>query len=183
MDKNTIRKIFLAKRKILKGKEVKAKSNIIQKKVFELSEIKKSKNLLLYLPINNEVETGLLIKDLKQKKKNVYLPAFFQKTYVIRKFTSFKDLEEGPFNILQPVNNLTIDVDQLDLAILPGVAFDKSGTRLGYGKGVYDQLLMNSKIFGVGLAFDFQVKDKLPRESHDIVLDMLISERNVYRFT
>ena len=177
MDKNSIRKIFLAKRKTLSIKYVEIKSEIIRKKVLEISLIKKCNSILLYLPVYNEVKTELLIKDFMKQKKDIYLPAFFNNEYQIRKFASFEDLETGPYGILQPVDKFSADAENIDLAILPGVAFDLKGTRLGYGKGVFDKLLSKSNAKLIGLAYTFQIVDRLPKEKHDLAMDFVVSEK------
>ena len=68
----------------------------------------------------------------------------------------------------------------MDVSIIPGVAFDKKGVRLGYGKGVFDRLLAKSQAFKIGLAYDFQIVDELPREKHDLVMDIVESEKKVF---
>ena len=65
----------------------------------------------------------------------------------------------------------------MEVAIIPGLAFGKNDTRLGYGKGVYDQLLANFKGLKIGLAYDFQIVDKLPKERHDLKMDMVLTEK------
>ena len=110
--------------------------------------------------------------------------------YVFAEFTNWQNLEEGPYGILQP--SLSSRHPELarpersrrvsgsiDVAIIPGVAFDKKGTRLGYGKGVFDRLLAKSKDFRIGLAYEFQIVDTLPKENHDLVMDMVVTENRL----
>jgi len=182
MDKKSLRRLFLEKRKSLSKKEVSQKSKIIRQKTLELPQIIPSKCILLYLPINNEVGTFDLIRHLQLVGKIIYLPAYSNENYDICEFVSFDNLKVGPYGILQPINNSTMDTGNIDMAILPGVAFDKSGTRLGYGKGVYDRLLKNSRLVKIGLGYEFQVEDKLPKESHDVVLNVLVTDKKVYQF-
>lgn len=177
MDKKLPRKEFLRKRLNLSGKEVKRKSKIIQQKIIGLPQVINSNRILLYLSVNNEVETVNLIRYLQSLGKNIFLPAYSNNKYIIRKFVSFAGLEAGPYGILQPVNNSTMDAENLDLAILPGVAFDKKGVRLGYGKGVFDHLLKNFKGIKIGLAYAFQIVDKLSKEKHDLVVDLLVTDK------
>ncbi|MBI3341770.1 5-formyltetrahydrofolate cyclo-ligase, partial [Candidatus Curtissbacteria bacterium] len=70
-----------------------------------------------------------------------------------------------------------------DVVAVPSLAFDIHGYRLGYGKGVYDQLLNGSKTIRVGLAYDFQIMDKLPNEPHDLRMNFVVTEKKVYKFS
>lgn len=140
------------------------------------------RSVLCYLPVNNEVETKRLIADLRAMEKQVFVPAFDNDSglYVFAKFNGWDKQELGPYGVKQPVDSG--ETEKIDLAILPGLAFDLTGNRLGYGKGVYDKLLAKSTAFRVGLAYDFQVLESLPVEEHDLKMDMVITEKRVIRF-
>ena len=95
---------------------------------------------------------------------------------------SFDDLQKGTFGILEPkpeAMNL-VAPDELDLVLVPGIAFDKRGYRLGYGGGFYDAFLAQTKSVKVGLAFDFQIVDLLPTREEDERVDLIVSEKTVY---
>lgn len=197
-----LRKRFLAKRRSLEKSFVEQTSRIITKKL--LIEIKKIKfsSVLVYLSVNNEVETKAIIDYLIKDGKRIFLPKYLGDTsevsYVFAEFTGWQNLEKGPYGILQPSNEqdnkpglenfykpgLKEGIKDsfggdLETAIIPGVAFDKRGVRLGYGKGVFDKLLLNSKAFKIGLAYDFQIVDKLPKEAHDLIMDLIVTEKRV----
>ena len=74
-----------------------------------------------------------------------------------------------------------ISIDEVDLIIVPGVGFDSCGNRIGHGKGYYDKLLKNSKASTIGLAFEFQVIEKIPSEKHDVSIDMIVTEKRILR--
>lgn len=175
--KTKVREDLLIKRHNLVQTEVDARSKLICKKA--LGILKEDKKVAVYLAFNNEVDTRYLIDELTKGGKEIYLPTFFsgRETYVFSKFKDWKTLEKGPFNILQPVNTGQIDTELLDMVFIPGVAFDKKGMRLGYGKGIYDRLLANFKGKMVGLAYDFQVVDQIPREGHDLKMDVVVTEK------
>src|SRR3990167_6448707 len=182
-DKSALRESFLKKRRGLTIPEVFKMSQDVALKFFELAEIKEKNNFSAYLPINNEVDTKGIIDDLLQKKANIFVPAFSKKydDYSFAKFTSWQDLEEGPKGILQPQIIEPFDSSLIEVAILPGLAFSKSGVRLGYGKGVFDKLLSKSKALRIGLAYDFQIVDEIPQEKHDLNMNLVVTEEKVYR--
>lgn len=178
MTKKQLRQIFQKKRAALTKKEAASLSGKITKRLSKIDEFKNSRIFSIYLPINNEVNTDETIKILIAQDKVVNLPRFFKKAnqYYLVQFDNWQKLETGPFGIRQPESTKIVDPAKINLAILPGVAFDKRGVRLGYGKGVFDQLLNNSRAFKIGLAYDFQIVDVLPKEEHDLVMDLVITD-------
>ena len=180
LQKKTLRQEILTKRKKLLAQGVTVKSKIIENNLIKFLEEKDFKYFLIYLPVNNEVLTTDIIDYLVKSKKKVYLPAFLkQDVWIISEFKNFNDLEPGPFNIYQPKNPRLVDLELIQAAILPGVAFDKKGVRLGYGKGVYDKLLAGFGGLKIGLAYDFQIVDAISAESHDLIVDMVVGENSI----
>lgn len=176
MTKQALRKDYLRIRSSLHLQEISEKSDKISKKLLTLPILKTAKTISAYLPINNEVETKPIIDFLTSEGKSVYVAQFANNEYRFSEFKTWNDLEEGPLGILQPKTQNTISADSIDVAILPGVAFDQRGVRLGYGKGVFDQLLEGSNAYLVGLAYYFQIVEMLPREKHDLVMDLVVTE-------
>lgn len=100
---------------------------------------------------------------------------------VFIKINSLENLVTSSYGILEPVGDKSnFNVDNLGLIVMPGLAFDKQGNRLGYGGGYYDKFLSSNKIDNkkIALAYDFQVLDKVPSEKHDIKIDSIITEDN-----
>ena len=182
-DKKVLRNILFTKRLRFSKKFITQVSQEITRKILSVREFADKKAFCLYLPINNEVDTRDIIDDLLQKKANIFVPAFSKKydDYSFAKFTSWQDLEEGPKGILQPRIIKSVDSSLIEVAILPGLAFSKSGVRLGYGKGVFDKLLSKSKALRIGLAYDFQIVDEIPQEKHDLNMNLVVTEEKVYR--
>ena len=83
----------------------------------------------------------------------------------------------GSYNIIEPIGT-PIPASEIDLIIVPGVAFDKSGNRLGRGKGFYDRLLHNLSAIKIGVGYDFQLIEKINTEPHDIAMDAIITPSN-----
>lgn len=183
MTKGLIRKAILDKRLGLGRIAVDKLSRAVCQGLLNLDELKKAHTFAIYLPASNEVDTKGIIDHLLKNRKAVNVPAFKGKDYIFVKFSNWHDLEKGPYGILQPRNPKRTSIKNLEFVIVPGVAFSKEGVRLGYGKGVYDQLLWQSKAIKIGLAYEFQVIDKLPREKHDLKMDMVVTEARIYKFT
>lgn len=179
--KQEMRKYYLEKRRQLSQNNVRMLGKFISDKVLILSEIKKAKSIAVYLPINNEVDTKDLINGLLNNEKMVAVCCYFDDGgYHFARFYNWQNLEAGPYGVLQPTEKSIVDPKDLDMAIVPGVAFNKNGVRLGYGKGVFDKLLSGCSAFKIGLAYDFQIVDHLPKESHDLVIDLVISEKRSF---
>lgn len=183
--KQILRKQFLAKRLSLSKTEVGTASSVIAKRLQGLKEAKTASVVLVYLAVNNEVETRSLVNWLFASKKTVVMPVFnsASKSYICAEFSGWGNLAEGPYGILEPARVSAVDPRFLDLAILPGVAFDLKGARLGYGKGVFDKLLRGTNCKKIGLAYDFQIVEDLPREKHDLVMDVVVTEKRVLKIS
>lgn len=190
--KEELRKQYLVLRKKLSKDAVRVKSRQICAKLAALKQLEEAQSVSAYLPIQNEVDTREIINYLKNSGKKVFLPKFANGNWGFAEFTDWQELETGPYGIVQPTDPPdTSDVSQdaplhtsevkldLNVAIIPGIAFDQKGVRLGYGKGVFDRLLGNSKAIKIGLAYDFQIVDMLPKEAHDLAMDLVITEAGV----
>ena|SRR3989344_282723 len=183
LNKESLRRIFLNKRLSSSVSTVLRRSQKITNRLLTISEIKEKNNFSAYLPINNEVDTKGIINDLLQKEISIFVPAFLatNNDYLFTRFDGWQNLEEGPKGILQPQIIESFDSLLIEVAILPGLAFSKDGVRLGYGKGVFDRLLSKSKAIKIGLAYDFQIIDKIPKEEHDLLMDLVVTEKRVIR--
>lgn len=182
-DKKELRGYYLGIRAKLSKAEVKQKSKLIFQKILNVHETIDKNRFGVYLATKNEVDTKLLIDKLVSQKKEVYLPRFDEgeKAYLFVKFSGWKELEAGYYGILQPKDNKETDVQNIDVIFIPGVAFDKSGVRLGWGTGTYDQLLIGSRSLKIGLCYDFQIADSMPKEDHDIKVDLIVTEKRVIK--
>lgn len=180
MDKAKIRSIYLNKRKRLSEREVLEKSNLIFDKLKEIQDFLNYERFLIYMPINNEVLTSAVIEFLDRKGRGIYLTAFYDGIYKICKFCVGDNLVEGPYGILQPATGRCIKSSDVEVAIVPGLAFSKSGARLGYGEGVFDKLLAESDAIKIGLAYEFQIVKQLPQEKHDMTMDTVVTEKKIY---
>ena len=155
------------------------KSLSVQKKLFNLPEFKKSKIILFYLSFDGEVDTWEMIKQAKNLGKKIGLPKIIKKLRGIVPFivdSLDRGLEDGPYGIKEPVDQGTnrLALEEIDLVVIPGIAFGRSNQRLGRGGGYYDRFLkkLPAGIPTIGLAYDFQLFDSLP---HQTEYDMKLS--------
>jgi len=150
-------------------------SKKIAEKFLSLPLLKKAKNILLYYPHKNEVDTRFIIKQLLRSKNfNLYLPKVVGDSLIPVKIKDLSALKKGYAGIMEPEGEES-SPEEVDIVVVPAVAFDLQGHRLGYGKGYYDRFLKKTKAVKVGVAYDFQIVEKLPAEQHDIPVDLIIT--------
>jgi 5-formyltetrahydrofolate cyclo-ligase len=181
--KEKLRKEIKEKRRKQTKEEQRKKSKEIKEKLFNLKEYKNAKTVLFYVSYNSEVNTHDMIKEaLNEKRVIVPISNIETQTLSLSILNSWDDLEPSSYGILEPKKECikNISIDEIDLVIVPGVAFDLKRNRLGHGKGYYDRLLDNAKnIISIGLAFEFQIVNNLPVNSNDIPVDMIITEKRI----
>jgi len=186
--KQTLKQEIFQKRKALTKDEVKEKSSKIKENLFALDEFKNAKNIMLYVSFNNEASTIEIIKELLIKKeKNVIVPYVIKNNPILQlsELKNFDNLEPKTFGILEPKENYIREFSykKVDLIILPGIAFDQNGHRIGYGYGYYDRFLkrLDKNVTKIGFAFDFQLVEKIPEERHDVPVYIVVTEDRVLR--
>lgn len=184
MPKKSIRGQILARRKQLSFETCLSRSLKIQQRLLETEEFAKACSLAIYSPILNEVSTEYVFRVAKRMGKKVAYPRVREDRLEFVEVAECKDLRTGTFGVLEPVGSTLMPLSTIDLVVVPGVAFDMAGHRLGYGKGFYDRVLHECGQRGllIGLCFEFQTVSSLPVESHDIRMDMLITEDRTLRF-
>lgn len=131
----------------------------------------------IYFPVQNEVNVAWLL-DLR---KHFFLPKCYGEGNMdFYFFEDYDKLKVGIHDILEPTGNVKIAPDELELMIIPLVAFDENCNRIGQGGGYYDRYLVKTDCLKIGVAYDFQKVDKIKTQAYDVALDIVISERNVY---
>lgn len=132
--------------------------------------------IMLYSALPDEVPTQTLMDELVALGKTVLLPRVINKTDMeLRSYTGRKDLQEGAYGIMEPTGELFTDYDKIDVAIIPGMAFDAEGHRLGRGKGFYDRFLARvPHLYKIGLCYSWQLVEHVPSDEHDIRMDQII---------
>lgn len=187
MQKTEIRKKILAKRNRLSKKHAEDLSKKIFQKLKRLKEFKKAGNVFFYLSKDNEIATRPAIIYSLKNKKRVSIPKMNTQTHTFHPVLIKdldKDLCKGPFGLEEPITikNRRVTEKEIDLTIVPGIAFDKAGTRLGFGKGYYDKFLeKRHKYKKIALAYDFQIVPELPKDTHDVPVDIIVTEERIIR--
>lgn len=179
MDKGRVRREGIKARLALTSDEVREKSHKIMETLFSLDEFHRAKALMFYVDMRNEVETKAAIEKTLALGKRVVVPKV-KKGYGLLaiEIQGLDELSPGTFDVLEPMKNDEIPLEYIDLVVVPGVAFNTKGYRLGYGGGYYDNFLpkIRDDAKKVAVAFDLQLVETLPIEPHDVRMDMIITE-------
>ncbi len=175
MTRNAIKEMRLA----LKKEEVKERSEACVSKVLQFPELIEAKTVCVYMPAGNEIDTTEIIRYCKENGKRLAAPRVSGDTMEFYYFTDETDMEQGAYDIWEPTGTEAVE-DEESLVIMPGVAFDLSCNRIGYGKGYYDRYLSaHPRMKKVALAYDFQIVGRIKREVHDVRPDMVVTESRV----
>jgi len=177
--KNQLKELILEKRNSLPKQEIIEKSRKIKGNLSNLDYYKKSKTIMFFVSFNSEVDTHDMIRDAL-KNKPVVVPKVAHHEIEPSLIIDFDNLIPGKFGVLEPIETMKIAYKNINLVLVPGIVFDKEGHRIGYGFGYYDKFLKKvPKAIKIGLAFDFQVVDKIPKETHDVPVDLIVTEKRV----
>lgn len=178
--KNAIRNQMREQRQALSPALHAEKSESIRHRLEKLPAYQNAKKILVYVSAKDEVETHGFIKDSLAQGRHLYVPKIQDTVLTICPLYRWEDLEPGTFGILEPsVPTEPARPEEMDLIIVPGLAFDSRGHRIGYGKGHYDRLLKSTRGYKVGLAFHEQVLETVPDEVHDVPLDLIITDKTL----
>jgi 5-formyltetrahydrofolate cyclo-ligase len=172
----TIRKELSEERRLQLGLQA-------QKKLLSLPEYQSAHTIMLYAPFQGEIDTLFLLDNALQQGKTVSLPRtlFTEKKIVpIRIYNKDEIIFER--SVPQPLGEEEIVKSSIQLAVIPGIAFDLLGYRIGYGGGFYDRFLTDFSGVSIGICFDFQLCHKpLPRSSLDIPVHTIITNEEIIR--
>lgn len=184
--KSSLRKRILALRRAQSSRHIEKKSDNIKGELFTFSTFDEAKTILFYLAVKDEVQTEKMIEESLRKDKRVVVPFIdWQRKEILPSEIKdlAKDIKIGILKIPQPKKNFysPFSPASIDLVIIPGVVFDRKGNRLGFGGGFYDRFLgkLSDITKLVGLAFELQLVDNVPSQSHDVAVDYLITEKGI----
>jgi len=183
--KNKIRNEKKLLRQNMSKELVSLKSTLINDKLLSLSLYRDAKIILAYFPIQNEVDIRNILEDALINGKRVFLPRISDDKenmdfFEIRDFNHF---ERGSMNLLEPKKSGDIFSKDMEdvLMIIPGLAFDKHFNRIGYGKGYYDKYLSKNPIKNhLAVSYEEQFCDIIPSEENDILMNVIVTEKNIY---
>ncbi|MDL2289181.1 5-formyltetrahydrofolate cyclo-ligase [Clostridia bacterium OttesenSCG-928-F22] len=183
-EKKALRAEFIDRRNSMEADEVQQHSKVILCKLLRLPQYQMAEKVFVYLSAMNEPDTFTLIREALMANKQVYVPVCVSKSVMCaQKIVGFESLKKGAYGIYEPDydESRTVSADEIEFAIVPGVAFDKGLERLGFGARYYDEFLRQADgAFRAGIAHDWQVVDKLPLEAHDEPMHAIITERGMY---
>lgn len=180
MPKSLLRKAILARRLALSAPEQSAAASVIQDAFLSLPQYQAAGSVALYWAVNNEVSTERVMNHALLNGKALFLPAVEGAEIRFRRVTSLAALVAGRFGVKQPAAGCSAaEPEEIDQLVIPGIGFDLSGQRIGYGKGYYDRALHRLEGKGALTAFcyDFQIVDSLAGEQHDVNMDRIITEQ------
>ena len=172
--KKQLRKLIAGRKAKIPGSTLKELSTGILETLEQHPVFQFAQTILLYYSMKDEVHTHDFIEKWSGQKR-ILLPAVIGEELELRLYSTPDDLAVGAYNIKEPIGEVFHDYSAIDLAIIPGVAFDRQGYRLGRGKGYYDRLLPEVAAYKVGICFPFQVVEEIPTEAFDIRMDEVIS--------
>lgn len=179
MDKKALRREIGAKKRALSAAEIEARSSTLAEKLFETPQYREAGSLYAYLSFNQEVRTDPIIRRAWADGKRVAVPKVIGSEMVFIWIDSFDNLApQGDFNITEPIKDGPVADDERALILMPGLAFDPQGHRVGYGGGYYDRYLaIEPHHPTVALCYDFQLYDHLEVDDHDVPVDVVITDR------
>lgn len=171
MDKKFLRKQYLEIRK-------NCKPNIknIHNKLFSLSEFINAETVFTYVSFGNEISTYEIIEKCFKLNKKVAVPKCVNNNLVFYYISSFSDLKEGTYNILEPITKIQANDFENSICITPGIVFDKKGYRIGYGKGYYDRFFKKYTGIKIGLCCKECFIDDVFHDEFDIPVNYVLCD-------
>lgn len=164
-------------------------SREIMKRFMSLPEYERASTVMFYIDVRAEVRTRHDLQAALDGGKKIVVPYCVDGELELFHLESMDELEIGMYKILEPRADLRevaakrVDVSELDLIMVPGVAFDRNGGRTGHGKGYYDKLLQHARVNTplIAVAFECQLFPEIPTDTHDIYMDKVVTEADVYQ--
>lgn len=185
MNKKEVRRTVLKERAKLSPELHEAYSTRIMELVASTTYYKNAKTIMCFVSFGSEMDTSVIINKALEDRKRVVVPIAVHETkeLIPSVITSMDELEPGYFNILTPKADFVrpIEPNEIDVVLVPGVAFDHHGYRVGYGGGFYDRFLtrVRKDAKRIAIGFSLQILDQVPRESFDLPVEMIISEKGL----
>lgn len=182
-EKNLIRKQMKQLRADMTRTERFEKSMQIFEKLITVPEFKRADRIYTYVSMDNEIDTIMLIDYSLSLEKRVFVPRVSGKDMEFYEISDISELNPGYMGIYEPdINGREPDYSRTGFMCMPGLAFDKSHNRIGYGGGFYDRYLsVENKLYKAALAYEAQLLESIPAQDGDVRPDMIVTEENIYR--
>ncbi|MCD8180738.1 MAG: 5-formyltetrahydrofolate cyclo-ligase [Firmicutes bacterium] len=181
MIKDELRAEMRAKRRALTADEVRARSEKIKGNALKC--IGGAREVCVFLSAFKEPDTAGIIQSLLTDDARVIVPVTDTDTNTITPsyLDDLSGLKKGAYGIYEPSRVNPARISGIDAVLVPGLAFDRRGGRMGFGRGYYDRFLSECRSIKIGLCYDFQLLDKIPTESHDVPMDYIITEKEILK--
>lgn len=177
MEKEVIRQRIKAHKSLLSQQEKIDAANAVFSLLEKHASFIMAENILMYHSLADELSTRDFL-DKWHTRKHFFLPRVNGVNLDILPYDQTK-LQLGAFHIEEPTGDNTVDISQIEMIVVPGVAYDRNGNRVGRGKGFYDRLLATTKATKIGIAYDFQIVDEIEAQPHDVTVDIIITDKGV----
>ncbi len=180
--KQGIRRQVLNQRNSLSAFDVLSRSNQVLENLYTMEAFQDAGVVLSYISFGTEVNThGCIRRLLDAREKKVLVPVVASRearTLILSELHGWNELSTGAYGILEPEPEHVRERSpgDVDIVLVPGIAFDRRGNRIGYGGGYYDGLLQRINGTAIGLAYAFQLIDRVPREPHDVQVNAVVTE-------
>ena len=174
MEKSNIRRKINAMRRMRSEAERMSAAEEVFERLEKTAAFLMAENVLMYHSLPDELSTHAFLKKWGGKK-HFYLPRVNGVNLDILPYDESR-LELGSFHIEEPTGADTVDPSEIEVIVVPAVAYDRRGNRLGRGKGFYDRLLAEAKATKIGVGYEFQLMEELPAEEHDVPMDIIITQ-------
>ncbi len=181
--KNLIRKQMKQLRADMTRTERFEKSMQIFEQLITVPEFKRADRIYTYVSMDNEIDTIMLIDYSLSLEKRVFVPRVSGRDMEFYEISDISELSPGYMGIYEPdINGREPDYSRTGFMCMPGLAFDKSHNRIGYGGGFYDRYLsVENKLYKAALAYEAQLLESIPAQDGDVRPDMIVTEENIYR--
>lgn len=177
MDKGALRRAIGEKKRAMTEGEIESRSRVLAEKLFETEQYRRAEAIFIYLAFNQEVRTRSIIERAWAEGKRVAVPKIVGGEMRFIRFASFDELGAGYFGIPESRQDGPACEDGAALVIVPGLAFDRRGHRLGYGGGYYDRYLAGHPGHPtLALCYDFQLVEEIEAEEYDVPVDVVIAD-------
>ena len=177
MDKKALRREIGAKKRAMTDMQINESSRRLCESLFKTEAYQRAKSIYAYLSYNQEVRTQPILERAQKDGKRVAVPKVIGEDMAFIWLDDLSAVAEGYCHIPEPIADGPIADDPTALVLMPGLAFDAQGHRLGYGGGFYDRYLASHPQHTlVALCYDFQMFDQLETKAHDIPVDLVISD-------
>jgi 5-formyltetrahydrofolate cyclo-ligase len=184
MDKHSLRQKALEQRRQWTPLEIQERSEQLAMRFARIARVPDTKWVATYLAMPGEADPFAIGEHLRRSGYELAVPAYDvnQQVYRMVQYPPGSMLVRGRHGVFEPDDAVPVSADQIGMMLVPGLAFDRKGNRLGYGQGHYDQMLIRGfsrSLIKIGLVFDELLLDSIPAEDHDIKMDLVVTDQQV----